>query len=108
MAASFQSSQTVALLGGGPGGYEAALAAAQLGAEVTLIERAAIGGAALACLTLAAVQQFVVVGRAEAEIQTIRWIDWANVGWAMAWLAIVAVVLSIIPTLIATRRFLRV
>ena len=69
---------------------------------------AAIGGAALACLTLAAVQQFVVVGRAEAEIQTIRWIDWANVGWAMAWLAIVAVVLSIIPTLIATRRFLRV
>ena len=47
MAASFQSSQTVAVLGGGPGGYEAALAAAQLGAEVTLIERAAIGGAAV-------------------------------------------------------------
>ena len=69
---------------------------------------AAIGGAALACLTLAAVQQFVVVGRAEAEIQTIRWIDWSNVGTAMASLAVVAVVLSIIPTLIATRRFLRV
>lgn len=69
---------------------------------------AAIGGAVLACATLAAVQQFVVVGRAEVEIQTIRWIDWANVGWAMAWLAVVAVVLSIIPTLIATRRFLRV
>jgi cell division transport system permease protein len=69
---------------------------------------AAIGGAALACLTLAAVQQFVVVGRAEAEIQTIRWIDWGNVGTAMASLAVVAVVLSIIPTLIATRRFLRV
>jgi cell division transport system permease protein len=69
---------------------------------------AAIGGALLACLTLAAVQQFVIVGRAAVEIQTVRWIDWANVGWAMAWLAIVAVVLSIIPTLIATRRFLRV
>jgi cell division transport system permease protein len=69
---------------------------------------AAIGGAALACLTLAAVQQFVVVGRAEAEIQTIRWIDWGNVATAMASLAVVAVVLSIIPTLIATRRFLRV
>ncbi|MFT4110537.1 permease-like cell division protein FtsX [Propionicimonas sp.] len=69
---------------------------------------AAVGGAVMACLTLAAVQQFVVVGRAEAEIQTIRWIDWANVGWAMAWLAVLAVVLSIIPTLIATRRFLRV
>jgi dihydrolipoamide dehydrogenase len=35
----------VAILGGGPGGYEAALVAAQLGAEVTVIERQGIGGA---------------------------------------------------------------
>ncbi len=69
---------------------------------------AAVGGALLACLTLAGVQQFVVVGRAEAEIQTVRWIDWGDVGWAMASIAGVAVALSIIPTLIATRRFLRV
>jgi dihydrolipoamide dehydrogenase len=34
--------QSVAVLGGGPGGYEAALAAAQLGAEVTLVERAGV------------------------------------------------------------------
>lgn len=69
---------------------------------------AAIGGAVLACLTLAAVQQFVIIGKAQAEIQTIRWIEWPHVGVAMASLAVVAVVLSIIPTLIATRRFLRV
>nr|WP_300144104.1 permease-like cell division protein FtsX [Propionicimonas sp.] len=69
---------------------------------------AAVGGALLACLTLAAVQQFVIVGRAEMEIRTVRWIDWSNVGWAMASIALVAVVLSVIPTLIATRRFLRV
>ena len=69
---------------------------------------AAVGGALLACLTLAAVQQFVIVGRAEVEIQTVRWIDWSNVGWAMGSIALVAVVLSVIPTLIATRRFLRV
>jgi cell division transport system permease protein len=69
---------------------------------------AAIGGALLACLTLAAVEQFVIIGKAQAEIQTIRWIEWPNVGVAMASLAVVAVVLSIIPTLIATRRFLRV
>lgn len=43
----FERTQTVAVLGGGPGGYEAALAAAQLGAEVTLIERAGVGGAAV-------------------------------------------------------------
>ncbi|HEY3339477.1 MAG TPA: permease-like cell division protein FtsX [Propionicimonas sp.] len=69
---------------------------------------AAVGGALLACLTLAAVEQFVIIGKAQAEIQTIRWIEWPHVGVAMASLAVVAVVLSIIPTLIATRRFLRV
>jgi len=35
----------VAIIGGGPGGYEAALVAAQLGAEVTVIERHGLGGA---------------------------------------------------------------
>ena len=35
----------IAILGGGPGGYEAALVAAQLGAEVTLIDRDGLGGA---------------------------------------------------------------
>ena len=37
----------VAIIGGGPGGYEAALAGGQLGAEVTLVERAGIGGSAV-------------------------------------------------------------
>lgn len=37
----------VAIIGGGPGGYEAALVAAQLGGEVTLIERDGLGGAAV-------------------------------------------------------------
>lgn len=47
MSLSFERTQSVAVLGGGPGGYEAALAAAQLGAEVTLVERAGVGGAAV-------------------------------------------------------------
>jgi pyruvate/2-oxoglutarate dehydrogenase complex dihydrolipoamide dehydrogenase (E3) component len=34
----------VAILGGGPGGYEAALVAAQLGADVTVVERDGLGG----------------------------------------------------------------
>ncbi|GAA1926919.1 NAD(P)H-quinone dehydrogenase [Microbacterium aoyamense] len=44
---SFETTQSVAILGGGPGGYEAAIAAAQLGAEVTLVERAGVGGSAV-------------------------------------------------------------
>lgn len=35
----------VAVVGGGPAGYEAALVAAQLGAQVTLVDRDGIGGA---------------------------------------------------------------
>ena len=37
----------IAILGGGPGGYVAAVRAAQLGAEVTLIEKDALGGTCL-------------------------------------------------------------
>ena len=39
------SAPSVAIVGGGPAGYEAALVAAQLGAEVTLVDRDGIGGA---------------------------------------------------------------
>ncbi|MDR2986184.1 MAG: FAD-dependent oxidoreductase, partial [Nocardiopsaceae bacterium] len=35
----------VAIIGGGPGGYEAALVAAQLGAQVTVAETEGLGGA---------------------------------------------------------------
>ncbi len=35
------------IIGGGPGGYEAALVARQLGGEVTLVERAEVGGSAV-------------------------------------------------------------
>jgi pyruvate/2-oxoglutarate dehydrogenase complex dihydrolipoamide dehydrogenase (E3) component len=43
----FEANQRIAVLGGGPGGYEAAIAGAQLGAEVTLVERVGVGGSAV-------------------------------------------------------------
>jgi dihydrolipoamide dehydrogenase len=39
--------QDIIIIGGGPGGYESALRAAQLGAKVTLIEKDKIGGTCL-------------------------------------------------------------
>ncbi|ALE05183.1 flavoprotein disulfide reductase [Arthrobacter sp. ERGS1:01] len=38
---------SLAILGGGPGGYEAAMVAASMGAEVTIVERAGLGGSAV-------------------------------------------------------------
>jgi NAD(P)H dehydrogenase (quinone) len=40
-----QARTRIVIIGGGPGGYEAALVAAQLGAEVTVVERDGLGGA---------------------------------------------------------------
>ncbi|MFS3128235.1 NAD(P)H-quinone dehydrogenase [Nocardioides sp. Bht2] len=40
-------SQRVVILGGGPGGYESALVAAQLGADVTVVDSDGIGGSAV-------------------------------------------------------------
>src|SRR5512139_239029 len=37
----------VVIVGGGPGGYESALVAAQLGAEVTVVDSDGIGGSAV-------------------------------------------------------------
>jgi pyruvate/2-oxoglutarate dehydrogenase complex dihydrolipoamide dehydrogenase (E3) component len=47
MAYEFERKQRIAVLGGGPGGYDAAIAGAQLGADVTLIERVGVGGSAV-------------------------------------------------------------
>ncbi|WAB81908.1 NAD(P)H-quinone dehydrogenase [Microcella daejeonensis] len=43
----FERQHRIVVLGGGPGGYEAALAGAQFGADVTLVERVGVGGSAV-------------------------------------------------------------
>lgn len=45
MAKTSERKHRITIIGGGPGGYEAALAGAQLGADVTLVERSGVGGA---------------------------------------------------------------
>lgn len=52
----------VAILGGGPGGYTAAIRAAQLGAEVTLIEKNVLGGT---CLNVGCIPTKVLLHAAE-------------------------------------------
>jgi NAD(P)H dehydrogenase (quinone) len=59
------------ILGGGPGGYEAALVARQLGGEVTLVERRGLGGSAVLTdvvpskTLIAAAEAMTKIGKAE-------------------------------------------
>ena len=69
---------------------------------------AALAGAALAVATLAGVEQFISRGRAAPAITTVGWGAWDNIGLTAVAVVAVAVLLSTIPTLIATRRYLRV
>ena len=64
---------SVVIIGGGPGGYEAALVAAQLGASVTIVDRDGIGGSAVLtdCVpskTLIATAGVVTQGRGVDEL----------------------------------------
>jgi len=69
---------------------------------------AALIGAALACASLAAFTRFVIIDRAQVSLKALRWIGWSETSWAMAGVVMVAVVLSLVPTLFATRRYVRV
>ncbi len=69
---------------------------------------AAVLGAALASGTLAIGMYAVIVQNAQVSLKGLRWIGWSDAGLAMAGVTGVAIVLSIVPTLIATRRYLRV
>lgn len=69
---------------------------------------AAVAGIVLAGGTMSLGEELIIKRTAEPSIQTLDWIDWGHVGWAIAGVAVVGVVLSIIPTLIATRKYLRV
>src|SRR3712207_8119761 len=90
----------IVIIGGGPAGYDAALVAAQLGAEVTVIERDGIGGASVltdcvpsktliaAAGTMTSVRDSAVLGLQGAELATAS-LDLASVnrrvkGLAMA------------------------
>lgn len=63
----------VVILGGGPGGYEAALEARRYGADVTLVERQGLGGAAVLTdvvpsKTLVATAEWMTIAATAAEL----------------------------------------
>jgi cell division transport system permease protein len=68
----------------------------------------ALLGIVLASATLVTGVYFVIMRKAEVSIQSLPWIGWSQTGIALLGVAVVGLALSIIPTLITTRKYLRV
>jgi len=68
----------------------------------------ALIGAFLACVTLASGVYFVIMRKAALSIRSLPWIGWQQAVLSMTGVALVGLVLSIIPTLVTTRKYLRV
>ena len=69
---------------------------------------AALIGAVLASGTVSFAVWFVILRSAEQDLGTYRWVGWPQTAIAIGAMFIVAIVLSIIPTIISARRYLRV
>ncbi len=68
----------------------------------------ALIGVGLACLTLSAAVYFWVIRGVQETIRFVAWIGWRQTGLAMLAMVVVGLVLAVIPTLVTTRRYLRV
>ncbi len=68
----------------------------------------ALIGTGLACATLAAGEYFWVIRGLRESVKFVAWVGWSQTLLAMAGMLVVGLVLAITPTLITTRRYLRV
>src|SRR5918993_464869 len=68
----------------------------------------ALIGVTLACITMAAGVYFWIIRGARNSIRFIAWIGWEQTALVMLGMVVVGLILAIIPTLITTRRYLRV
>jgi cell division transport system permease protein len=69
---------------------------------------AALIGILFASVTLVTGVYFIIMQKAQVSIGTLPWIGWQQTVWALLGVAAVGLALSIIPTLITTRKYLRV
>jgi cell division transport system permease protein len=68
----------------------------------------AVVGVVLATGALAAFMRFGVVGKLAKSLDFILWIGWSQFWWAVLVVAILGPVLTLVPTLLLTRKYLKV
>jgi len=68
----------------------------------------AVIGVALATVALGAFWYFAIHGRAQDELKFIPWVGVEAYGWSVALIAIIGPLLTLIPTLFLTRKYIKV
>ncbi len=69
---------------------------------------AAIVGIGLSSLAVLSFMQFVIYGKLRPSSNIVEWVDWHDSLIAVAGIAVLGVVLTLIPTLVMTRKYLKV
>lgn len=69
---------------------------------------AAVIGIVLAAGAITAAYWFVIDQNARTSISALPWIGWGELVAAIVSIAVVGIGLAVVPTLIATRRYLRI
>lgn len=69
---------------------------------------AALIGIGLAGLTLMAFMYFVIYGRLRPGSNIVEWVDWQDAVLALGGIGALGVVLTLVPTLVMTRKYLKV
>jgi cell division transport system permease protein len=68
----------------------------------------AVAGVVLSAAALAAFEYFAIAEGVGARLQVMPWIGWTDYLWAVEWVAIIGPLLTVIPTLLLTRKYLKV
>jgi cell division transport system permease protein len=69
---------------------------------------AALIGVALSSGALIAFMYFVIYGRLRPGSNIVEWVDWEDAMFAIGGIAVLGVILTLIPTLVMTRKYLKV
>ncbi len=69
---------------------------------------AALVGVALAGAAIAAFMYFVIYGMLRPTSNIMPYIDWGDGLWSIGWIAVIGVALTLLPTLVMTRKYLKV
>jgi cell division transport system permease protein len=69
---------------------------------------AALVGVTLAGGTIVAFMYFVIYQMLRPTSNIVAWIDWADGLWAIGWIALIGLALTLVPTLAMTRKYLKV